>query len=465
MEEVMEKNSQYRPEASERSLFEKIPLRMKVGYGIGDFACNIVFQTITLYLVYFFTDVFMIGATMAGSIFFIAKIWNAVCDPTMGFITDRTSSRWGKNRPFLLFGAVPLGLAFFLIFLSPQIPVFWRSIYALVTFLLFSACYSVVNIPYGSLTASMTMDGNERSSLTGIRMACAILGTLATAGATKPVIAMFLSEVTGFRLIGAVFGGICVLVLLTTFTSVKECVAPPSEEKKSFKEDLKMVSQNSPFILLTVSTILQMVGLNLVAIMINYFFKYNLGRESDIPIAFMCMFVIAFVSMPFWVFMTKKLAKKTVLAAGTGLLALVTLALFFLENPDRGLIFGLFVVAGIGLSTLYLCPWAMIPDTVEYSQWKTGLRREGILYGFFNFAFKFSSAFAGFAVGLGLDLFKYVPNIKQQAITLFGIKLLMSVIPCIFIAAGIIIILFYPIDEAMHKRMVKDIQVGGQCGG
>ena len=275
---------------------------------------------------------------------------------------------------------------------------------------------------------------------------------------------MFSNEVTGFRMIGAIFGGICVLVLLTTFATVKERVTPPSEEQKSFREDLKMVSKNRPFIMLTISTILQMVALSLLAIMINYYFKYNLGRESDVPIAFMCMFVTAFLCMPFWVFMTKKFAKKNVLAIGTSLLALVTLSLFFL-NARQGLIFGLFIVAGIGISTLYLCPWAMIPDTVEYSQWKTGLRREGILYGFFNFAFKFSSAFAGFTVGLGLELFKYVPNIKQQAITLFGIKLLMSVIPCVFIAAGIIIILFYPIDEAMHKKMVEDIQLGRQCEG
>ena len=103
---------------------------MKVGYGIGDFAFNLVFQSITLYLVYFFTDVFMIGATVAGAIFFIAKIWNAVCDPTMGFIADRAHSRWGKNRPFLLFGAIPVGFMFFLIFFAPQIPTFWRSVYA-----------------------------------------------------------------------------------------------------------------------------------------------------------------------------------------------------------------------------------------------------------------------------------------------------------------------------------------------
>jgi glycoside/pentoside/hexuronide:cation symporter, GPH family len=461
----MEDKIQGLSEKPENNLDWKIPLGMKVGYGIGDFAFNLIFQTITLYLVYFFTDVFMIGATVAGAIFFIAKIWNAVCDPTMGFIADRAHSRWGKNRPFLLFGAIPVGFAFFLIFFAPQIPVFWRSVYALVTFLLFSALYSMVTIPYGALTASMTMNGDERSGLTGIRMACAILGTLVTAGAAKPIIAMFPNEVIGFRMIGAIFGGICAIVLLTTFASVRERVQPPSEEHKSFKEDLKMVSKNRPFIILTVSTILQMVAISLLAIMINYYFKYNLGAEKDIPVAFMCLFITAFLCMPFWVFMTKKIAKKSVLAIGTSLIAFVTLALFILNNPEMNLILGLFVLAGVGMSTVYLCPWAMIPDTVEYSQWKTGLRREGILYGFFNFAFKFSSAFAGFAAGLGLEFYRYAPNIKQEAYTLDGIRLLMSIVPCVFIIAGIMIILFYPIDEPLHKKMVEDIKSGRQCEG
>jgi GPH family glycoside/pentoside/hexuronide:cation symporter len=442
---------------------EKIPVGMKIGYGIGDFAFNLIFQTITLFLLYFFTDVFMIGAAAAGTIFFIAKIWNAVCDPTMGFVADRAHSRLGKNRVFLLLGAIPVGFMFFLLFFAPQIPGAWRVVYALVTFLLFSALYSVVTIPYGALTASMTMDGGERSTLTGIRMSCAILGTLVTAGATKPVIALFSSEVTGFRVTGAMFGGIAALVLLTTFATVRERVTPPSEEKKKFGEDLRMVSKNRPFIILTTSTIMQMIALSLIAIMVNYYFKYNLNSEKDIPVAFMCLFITAFVFMPFWVFMSKKISKKNVMAIGSLLLGLVTLTLFLFENPEKNLLYALFVVAGIGMSTVYLCPWSMIPDTVEYSQWKTGLRREGILYGFFNFAFKFASAFAGFIAGIGLDFFNYVPKVSQQASSLFGIKLLMSIVPFVFIAAGIAIILFYPITEAMHKRMVQDIQQGKRC--
>lgn len=438
---------------------EKLGVGTKIGYGIGDFAANIVFQSVSMFLLYFFTDVFLISATAAGSIFLIAKLWNAFCDPAMGYIADRTNTRWGKNRPFLLFGAFPLGIAFFLLFFGPQLSSSLRIVYALVTFLFFSAAYSVVNIPYGALTANLTLDTHERSALTGFRMMFAILGTLMVAGTIKPLVAMFPSELTGFRMIGAIFGSLCIIVNIFTFASVKEKFTPVADEKKPFREDLKMVMQNKPFIILTVSTILQMVAIWLLASMTNYYFKYNLAAEKMIPVAFLCLFVTAMAALPFWVFMTKKWSKKNVLVAGTMLMGIMLLSLLVLPQENKTLIFGVFILAGFGMSALYLCPWAMIPDTVEYSQWKTGMRREGILYGFFNFAFKFSAAFSGIIAGFGLDYFGYVPNVLQKADTLFGIKMIMTAVPFFFILAGIIVILFYPIDTAMHEKMVGEIKI------
>ncbi len=436
---------------------ERLSVGSKLGYGAGDFAANIVFQTVTLFLLYFYTDVFMLGASTAGVIYFIAKIWNAVCDPTMGYIADRTHTRWGRNRPFLLFGALPLGTAFFLLFAGPDLSPVGKTAWALVTFLLFSATYSVINIPYGALTANLTLDTDERSSLTGFRMAFAILGTLTAAGAAKPIVALFPDQITGFRMTGLVFGALCVVVNIITFASVKERVAPPREENMSFREDLRIVIKNGPFILVTVSSIFQMVAINLLAAMINYYFKYNLGAEGYIPVAFLCLFATAMVAMPLWVFLTTRWGKKNVLMAGTGLMALMLLALLAVPGGNMGMILAIFVAAGIGMATLYLCPWAMIPDTVEYSQWKTGKRREGILYGFFNFSFKFAAAFAGITAGFGLDLVDYLPNAAQQGSALTGIRIMMTVVPVLFIIAGIVIIAFYPIDSAMHRKMVGEI--------
>jgi GPH family glycoside/pentoside/hexuronide:cation symporter len=436
---------------------EKISTGMKIGYGAGDFAANIVFQTVTLFLLYFYTDVFMLSASTAGVIYFIAKLWNAACDPTMGYIADRTRTRWGRNRPFLLFGALPLGISFFLLFAAPDLTPAGRTAWALATFLLFSAAYSVINIPYGALTANLTLDTDERSALTGFRMAFAILGTLTAAGAAKPIAALFSDQVTGFRVVGLVFGALCVIVNIAAFASVRERVAPPLDDSMSFREDLKLVAKNRPFIILTVSTIVQMVAINLLAAMINYYFKYNLHAEGYIPVAFLCLFATAMVAMPLWVFLSSRWGKKTVLMTGTGLMGVMLLALLAVPDGSMGLILAVFVAAGVGMAALYLSPWAMIPDTVEYSQWKTGLRREGILYGFFNFAFKFSAAFAGITAGFGLDLIGYAPNVAQQASSLSGIRIMMTVLPFSLILAGIIIIWFYPIDAATHRNIVAEI--------
>jgi glycoside/pentoside/hexuronide:cation symporter, GPH family len=430
----------------------------KLGYGAGDFAANIVFQSVTLFLLYFFTDVFMLGASVAGVIFFISKLWNAVCDPTMGYVADRTETRWGRNRPFLLFGALPLGLAYFLLFASPDLSPSAKTAYGLATFLAFSTCYSVINIPYGALTANLTLDTNERSSLTGFRMAFAILGTLLVAGATKPVVSLFSDEATGFRMIGIIYGSLCVAVNIITFCAVRERVMPPKDQTMSFRQDLRLVAGNRPFIILTVSTILQMMAINLLAAMINYYFKYNLRAESYIPVAFLCLFATAMVALPLWVFLSGKWGKKISFICGMTLLGFVLLGLRFVPAGGIAPVLALFVVAGIGMATQYLCPWSMIPDTVEYAQLKTGLRREGILYGFFNFAFKFSAAFSGILAGFGLDFFGYTPNVAQQQRALDGIGLMMTVLPFCLIMAGIALIFFYPIDAAAHAGIVAELE-------
>jgi GPH family glycoside/pentoside/hexuronide:cation symporter len=435
----------------------KLPVIVKFGYGIGDLAANIVFQTVSFFLIYYYTDVFAIGTSAAGIVFFISKLWNAICDPTMGYIADRTQTRWGKNRPFILLGAIPLGITFFLLFSSPHLSGLYKTIYALLTFLAFSTAYSVINVPYGALTANLTIDAQERSTLTGYRMTFAILGTLIAAGATKPIVLLFQDELVGFRIIGVVYGIICVIVNIVTFALVREQVLPDREESMSFVEDLKLVLKNRPFVILTASTILQNIAINLMAAMINYYFKYNLNAESYIPFAFLCLLGASMITLPIWVFVSNRFGKRIAYIAGMIILisALIMLRIFPLSGIKHVLI--LFMIGGIGMATQYLCPWSMIPDTVEYSQLKTGLRREGILYGFFNFAIKFSAAFSGIIAGFGLDYVNYMPNVIQQEKTLLGIFNMITFIPMSLIIAGIILIYFYPIDTSEHERIVKAI--------
>jgi glycoside/pentoside/hexuronide:cation symporter, GPH family len=430
---------------------------MKIGYGVGDFAFNLAYQTTALFLIYFFTDVFGISAAVAGSIFLVSKLWDAVSDPIMGVVSDHTRSRWGSKRPYLLFGAIPLGISFFMLFASPDIPHDMKAAYGYFAFILFCTAITVVNIPYGALTASLTLDIDERANISGYRMSFAMIGTLFTAAVTKILVGQFADETTGFRIMGIIYGILMAVIVLVTFASVKEKVVHRDERAQPFMRNIRLVFINKPFMILAGATILFMVGVNMLAAIVNYYFKYNLKAEKLIPVAFVCLFVTAVLLIPFFVFLSTRKSKKFAYLVGMGSLSATLVALFFLGESSLTVTIVIFILAGVGMSTNFLSPWAMIPDTVEYSEWKTGLRREGVIYGFFFFAFKLGAAIAGFLTGLGLDLAGYVANAEQSSQSLMGIRLMISLVPTLFLLAGMFLVSFYPIDAKMHRMMVQEI--------
>ena len=454
-----------------------VPRPMKLGYGVGDFAANLAFQTTALFYVFFLTDIFGVDPFWAGIIFLIAKVWNALVDPLMGYVTDHTNSRFGKKRPYLLFGAVPLGIVFALLFFAPDITPsavspYPRFIWGLITFIMFSSVISVVNVPYGAMTADLTLDTKERSNLTAYRMTFAVIGTLAAAGATKPLVtllggALGGGEAGGYRAVGIVYGALIAIVTLITFATVRERVAHTEKKSPTTGSSFRVIVQNRPFLILAAATICHMVAVNTMAIVVNYYFKYNLKNEGMIPIAFLCLFVTAIAFIPVFVVISNRVSKRFAYNLGMGIMAASMVSLYFFG--ERGLVIFpgtlnipltlvIFVVAGIGMATNFLSPWAMVPDTVEYSQWKTGLRREGIIYGCYFFTFKFGSALAGFLAGNALGLSGYVANRPQTETALAGIRTILTLVPTALILIGIILIGRFPINAELHKRMLADIK-------
>jgi len=248
---------------------ERVPLGVKFGYGIGDFAFNLAFQVTAVFLIYFYTDVFLVSAAVAGTIFLVSKIWDAAFDPVMGYICDHTKSRWGKKRPYLLFGSILLGISLVLLFAGPNLSESDRVLYAFFTFIFFCSAISVANVPYGALTADLSLDTRERSSISGYRMTFALLGTLTAAGVTKLLVSSFGNELTGFRAMGVIYAVIIVVILLVTFATVKERGFSSGEIKQSFKKDLALVVKNGPFLILTGATLLVMVAVNTLAAVVN----------------------------------------------------------------------------------------------------------------------------------------------------------------------------------------------------
>jgi GPH family glycoside/pentoside/hexuronide:cation symporter len=438
----------------ERSL----SLGTRLGFGVGDFGANLVFQSTLIFLIFFFTDVFGIAAPIAGTIFLVAKAWDAVSDPVVGYLSDRTRTRWGKKRPYLLFGAIPLGVFFFLLFASPPMPPAFKPYYGMILFVLFCSFYAIVNVPYGALAATMTLDSHERSRLSGFRTFFALMGALVVAGSMKPLVALFPNQVIGFRMTAAIFGVVAVAVTYVTFFSVREVVVERDTEHYNLKDIAKTIFGNGPFLIVTLGTVLHLAALGILAAMVNYFFKYNMNREAFATVAFLCIFVPAALALPLWVTVSKKVSKKAAFNMGMGLLAVALCIVYFVRDFNPVLIIVAFCLGGIGISTSFLSPWAMVPDTVEYGELKTGLRREGILYGTSFFGQKLASALAGFVAGQGLGFIGFEANKVQSPGVLEGIRVLMIFAPIVLIVAGIIVISFYPISEKMHHEIVQELE-------
>jgi GPH family glycoside/pentoside/hexuronide:cation symporter len=225
----------------------------------------------------------------------------------------------------------------------------------------------------------------------------------------------------------------------------------------SFRQSLKAMTANPPYLLLTGGMFLFMVAVGMTASGVNYLFKYNLHAESSASFALLALLGTAFLCIPLYLLLANRTSKRLAFVVGMCILAAVLAALYFVGERGVGLTIGLFVVGGIGMSAIYFCPWAMLPDTVEYSQWKLGVRREGILFGTFFLFQQLGSAVALFLQGMGLHLAGYVANAEQSARSLAGIRLLMSLIPLAFVLAGIVLISFYSITSERHRQIVQEI--------
>ncbi len=444
----------------------KLGMKTRLGYAVGDFGANLAFQVVAFYLLFFYTDVFRLSPAVAGGIFLFSKIWDALTDPVMGYIVGNTSSRWGGKRPYLLFGAAPLGLSVFLLFMSPDLNELGRIIYALLTFTFFSTAVTVVNVPYLALTPVMTDDYHERSVITGYRVFLGIIGTLTAAGVTLLLVSVLGngSQVQGFRRTGIVYGLAIGIVTIVTFLTVKERNTVEKRRKSGIKEILRALSINKPFIILTTALLLVMTATGIMAILIAYYFKYCLLREELTSAALLSLFVSAAISIPLFVKLSSRLGKKKPYIIGMSMVVIALIVIFFVGDREIKIsassipmILPLLIFGGVGLSTNWLSPWSMLPDTVEYSKLKSGHNYEGPIYGVFYFVFKLGSAIAGYSVGYILELIGYVANVEQPADVKFGITALFTLLPSALLIIGTVVVSFFPINPENYEKIKEDI--------
>ena len=443
-------------------IIEKLSLKTRVGYGIGDIAICLYWSGVGLYLLYFYTDVVGISPSLAGLIYGIGMFWDAITDPFMGYVAERTRTRWGVYRPYLLFGNIPLALSFVLLFWVPPFEGTILFFFLLFANILHRTCFTLVSVPFSSLTPRITSDSQERTNLTGFRMMGAQTGTNLMALVAFPIIFWVggEDESMGFLVLALVAGLSALLIHTITFLTVKEPSNDHGIERVggSLKEAARAIGKNMPFWLVFSATLI--VGITTIFFGNNliYYTKYALNLHEHQSTILFTSGIVAFLSIPFWWFISNKIGKKFTWLLSSTLTLLAFIIFYFYQINSLNELLFLVAFIGFGSGAGGILFWSMLPDTIEYGEVLTGVRSESSLYGFMTFAQKGSIAFAIIILGIVLDIIGFQANEVQVESTLTNMKLIMTLIPSLGIATSLVIIYFYPIDAKMHKNLLKKLQ-------
>lgn len=437
-----------------------LPFVRKLGFGIGDFAFNLYWQSTTLYLLYYYTDVVGLAPGIAGAIFGGAMLWDAVFDPVMGYIANHTRTRWGRYRPYLLFGCVPLAVSFVSMFVPNRLDGVAQLAFVVGTHALFRTAYTVLSMPYNALMATLTVDSRERGSLAAYRMICA-----ATAGVLVALSTLRLVQVlgggdakTGFLFVNLAYAVVAVVVFVMTFLSTREAVAP-DRHGVSIRDAFFVIVRNRAFIIVFGFAILHMTSSTLLSKTLPYVLKYCMHREDLIGWALGAIALQVFVSIPFWAWMMRRTSKRRVALTGACITAGCYGLLGMRGLPGLGTLLALLVAIGFGNAAMLLAQWAMIPDTVEFGEWRTGIRGEGVIFGVVALAQKASLALAVGAVGQILEAIGFVANRVQSTHTLDGMWAMLWKGPLVFTAMAIVLALFYPVSPDVHERILRILRL------
>jgi glycoside/pentoside/hexuronide:cation symporter, GPH family len=450
-----------------------IPLKRKLGYGIGDFGTNISFQSVNFFLLYFLTRVALMPPATAGLALMLGKLWDGVTDPLVGLASDRTRSRFGRRRFYFLTSAVPFGLTFALLWFIPNLSDAGRFVYVTVAYLLYSTCMTLFNVPYTALTPELSPDYNERTSITGFRMAFAILGTLIGAGLTGVVVGIPANLNQGYQLMGGIFGLTIIISCLICFVLTDGCDrTPPQKRRISLKEYIS-VFQNKPFVFLLLMYCGSTFAVTVISANLKFFINDVMkltGTLGEVPLGLLLL--VAMASLPLWTWLTRQIGKKNCHIIGLSTLALCSLLIAYSATASLIWFFALVVVAGIAVATHFLCNWAMIPDCIEVDELITGHRREGIYYGIWFLGQKVFMALAIWGNGIVLSYVKYqipaTPDelIVQPSTVLSGIRFLAGPLPAIVIILSLVALSFYPITEkkfAEIKQQLQEKSISDRC--
>jgi Na+/melibiose symporter-like transporter len=481
-------------------LVQRLSFREKLGYSLGDAATNFFFQTMLMFQNRFYTDTFGISASAAAWLFLVVRLWDAFFDPVVGITADRTNTRWGKFRPWVLWTALPFGLVFWLTFTTPSFGASAKIIYAWGTYVVLMMLYSANNTPYSALTAVMTEDVDERTSISAYRFFSAMVATLIVQGLTLPLVAKFGhgDNARGWSITIGIYASICVVFYIITFLSVRERVRPDPAQKTSVRGDMADVFKCPPWIIMFLLTLCIFITLAWRGSSLDYYFNYFVDRgrlleflqavglgapaagaaswwktilgwfgllvapdgsnAGGVGFGFFNMsgIVLTIVGVLCSKPLSMRFGKKTVFLTGLAAATAATALIYVVPKDSIGLLYVLSLAWPAAWGPTIPLLWAMIADVADYSEWKTGRRATGFVYAGIVFALK-AGLMGGAFTSMVLAAYGYVPNVAQSAQALHGIRLSATVFSAIPFALGLVFLALYPITKELNLRIGDEL--------
>lgn len=441
---------------------DKLSLWTKIIYGTGDLGFSMNNSIIAAFFPIFMMDVIGLTPAMVAIILFVGRSWDYVNDPIVGHLSDRTRTRWGRRRPFLLFGAIPFGLSFILLWLSPNFSKTALIIYYSAAYIVYEALATLVYMPYFAMTPELTEDYDERTKLTSFRMLFNILGSLTAYVFPMLVIGSMVPENTKrVMLMAVIAGAIAATPLIGVFLGTREKKEYMMEKKPKLIPSLKAAFKNRPFVfgagiyLLTWMTIL-VLETNLLI-----YIKYIIQREGQSTIIMASIFVTAILALPIWNWAAKHWNKRLAYIIGVAFWAVVMIVLIMVtpETPFW-VIMVLCVMAGIGVSAAQVLPWSIIPDAIEWDEWKTFERHEGMFYSLITLLGKIANSVS---IPLSLMVLEFTGyqagSSVQPDSALNGIRILIGPVPAVLLTGGIVFAIFYPLSREQHHKIVEELRL------
>jgi GPH family glycoside/pentoside/hexuronide:cation symporter len=482
-------------------VIQKLRLKEKIGYGFGDLASCLFWSTIMSQLLFFYTDVFGLTGRAAGIMFFVSRILDAVFDVVIGMTADRTKSRWGKFRPYLLWGAIPLAVSAVLTFTTPEFGEAGKLIYAYLTFILFMFLYSTVNIPYTALLGVISGDPVDRTSASSFKFTGAYLAGFIVSATVLPLSSYFGHEsvAKGWQMTMSIYGVLAVVFFFITFISTHERIQPIAKEKTSVKDDLKDLSKNAPWMLLFAVTILFILFVCIRMSVTTHYFKYYIGEQASPLLTQIYNFLLKYLLNPIYGIFGSQASPLLVethkygyevltsifntLGQGISLVGVLLVPWFTKLNGRKSAVIILFVIALICTGSFYfLSPenltlifilqligsitggpisallWVLYADTADYSEWKTGRRATGLVFSASIMSTKIGWAVGSMVAAFILDQTGFVANVVQNIDVQNGLKAMMSTIPVAVGAIALIILaFFYKLDEPTMKKVKEEL--------